>query len=234
VSRVEALLDALRTHGPRLVHVSSAHADGKRRSSAVWKAQQKLFRSVHPYFAIKQQTEARIRAAMAAGLEATIVRPTACLGPWDIKRREDCWIPKLIAGEVPGILSHRLNIIDTRDLAIAVRAAVEGECIGETMLLAGHNTTTEHLVAQLCDAAGVVAPRLRMPAELSVLPLLWIETLWATVGSASPLPSLVPALLCEQEWVDQSRAANRLGVRPRPLQTTAHDTVAWYQSMAYC
>jgi len=232
--RVGRLIEAAMRHDAALIHLSSAYTEARSASGTLWSVQQKLFRALHPYFAIKRLTEDRIREAMDAGLAATILRPTACIGPWDVKRREDCWIPKLVNGEIPGILSHRVNVIDTRDVARAVRGAIASGDRGATFTVVGHNTTSEHLIGQLCEAAGVHAPGVRIPAELSVLPLLWIEALWAGIGSVSPLPALVPALLCEQTWLDADGSGPSLGIVPRPLHETASDTVSWYRAIAYC
>jgi dihydroflavonol-4-reductase len=233
-SRVERLISALDRHSARLIYVSSAHTDPSRKPGSLWGWQRRLARAVYPYFAIKRLTEDRVVAAMRAGLRATIFRPTACLGPWDIKPRNDCWIPKLLKGEIPGILSHRVNVLDTRDLAAAIAAAVDGTGNGETILLSGHNTTTDEVIEQLCASGDVPVPAVRIPAEISVIPLLWVEALWAMIGTASPLPSLVPALLCEQTWLEASEFQSKLGIGPRPLEETASDTVTWYRSLGYC
>ena len=58
--------------------------------------------------------------------------------------------------------------------------------------------------------------------------------MWATIGKPSPLPSLVSALLCEQQWLEPDPVLESLGVRSRPLSETTRDTVAWYRGLGYC
>lgn len=151
-----------------------------------------------------------------------------------MKPREQCWIPKLLCGEVPAVLRHRINVLDTRDLAAAVAIAIEENVNTETLVVAGHNTTTDELLKILCHSARVAAPRVDIPAALSIVPLLWAEMAWATIGSPSPLPSLVPALLCEQRWIEPGCHENLMQINPRPLADTARDTVAWYRNLGYC
>jgi dihydroflavonol-4-reductase len=234
VRRTERLISSLLRHNTKFLYVSSSLIEAAQDSRPLPSLQSTVVRSMYPYFTIKRLIEERIHAATEEGLQAIIVRPTSCVGPWDIKPREMCWIPKLLRGEIPATLRHKINVIDTRDLAAAVAAALDNAAYGETITLSGHNTTTDALLAQLCNSGNVQSPQWGIPAALSIAPLLWIEVLWATIGSTSPLPSLVPTLLCEQRWVETSAAQDNLGVNLRPLAETARDTVSWYQKLGYC
>jgi dihydroflavonol-4-reductase len=232
--RSERLTRSLLRHGTRLVYVSSSLTEPAAEPVSLASLQSRVVRKLYPYFRIKRLIEDRIADAVEEGMHATVVRPTTCIGPWDAKPRDLCWIPKLIEGEVPGTLRHKINVIDTRDLAVAIALLVDGTADGETITLAGHNSTTDELTARLCEAGGVPAPQWGMPAAFGIVPLIWAEAMWAAIGSASPLPSLVPALLCEQRWVEPDPIQRQLGLSLRPLAETARDTVAWYRSRGYC
>ena len=169
-----------------------------------------------------------------SGLRAVILRPTSCVGPWDVKPRELCWIPKLLCGEIPAVLRHKINVVDTRDLACALATVLEGDHNRQKITVSGHNTTTDELLAQLCKSGDVAAPRWGFPAAFSIVPLLWAEAMWAGIGSTSPLPSLVSALLCEQRWVEPGGAQHQLNITIRPLADTVRDTVRWYRDIGYC
>ena len=163
-----------------------------------------------------------------------IVRPTVCLGPWDIKPRELCWIPALIEGRILVTPQQRLNVIDTRDLANTVVTALEHEYDGSPIAATGHNTTVEKLFALVCEEAGIAPPVWKIPATLSVLPSLWAELAWAAVSRPSPIPSLVPLLLSQQDWIDAPEGQTEIGTLPRPLHETTGDAVRWYRSIGYC
>jgi dihydroflavonol-4-reductase len=232
--RTERLLTCVLKNNAALVYVSSSVTEPKKDDTSLSSLQSKAVRRFYPYFKIKKHIEKRIRASVADGLGAIVVRPTTCIGPWDARPREMCWIPKLLSAEIPATLRHKINVVDTRDLAATIASAVESGIRGQTVIASGHNTTTDELMGQLCESAGVAAPQWGMPAEMSVLPLMWTELLWATIGKPSPLPSLVSALLCEQQWLEPDPMLKSLGILPRPLADTARDTVAWYRGLGYC
>jgi dihydroflavonol-4-reductase len=234
VRRTDRMIRALCGNDTLLVYISTAVLEPADEPASFSSLQSKLLRKVYPYFAVKRTIEDGVLDATSKGLRAVVVRPTTCLGPWDIKPRVMCWIPKLLCGEIPASLRHKINIMDTRDLAGAVATILETGIQGGTITMSGHNTTTDALLAKLCESGGVSAPRWGIPAALAIAPLLWTEVLWATVGSVSPLPSLVPTLLCEQRWVHMSTAQEELGVKLRSLAETAYDTVSWYRRLGYC
>lgn len=230
--RARDLVAAVSKHGCRLVHVSSQAAqpgDGKRRET-----RRRVNRLLHPYFAQKKAFEERLLAACEQGVDALVVSPTVCLGPWDVKERESCWVPALLNGDIAVTPEQRLNVIDTRDVAAAVVSLMEGSRVGGPINLSGHNTTTSELFSELCDAAGRQNPRFRMPALASAVPAVVSELALAALGQQSPIPAIVPMLLSEQDWTDPGEEQASLGARPRPLRDTARDTVNWYRRLGYC
>src|SRR5512133_1849186 len=98
--------------------------------------------------------EAMVLEAARGGLRAAILNPTACMGPWDRRPRELCVVPLLVTRQMPAMVARVVNVIDVRDVAAAVRAALEQHRFGAPIPLAGHNTTTDALAARVCDLAG--------------------------------------------------------------------------------
>ena len=233
-TRTERLVKYLLLHRVRFIYVSSSLAETPNDHSSLMSLQSKVVRKFYPYFRVKKLIEKRIHEAMAEGLQATIVRPTSCIGPWDAKPREMCWIPKLVGREIPATLKHDINVLDTRDLALAIGAAEKAGIDGKTITICGHNTTTGQVMTELCHAGEVEAPFLEIPAAMSIAPLAWTEMMWATLGRPSPLPSLIPALLCEQRWREPGAEQKQMGIELRSLSKTAHDTVDWYRELGYC
>ena len=145
--RTERLLGGILKNQAALVYVSSSVTEPKKDARSLAALQSKAIRRFYPYFRIKKYIEARITEAAADGLRAAIVRPTSCIGPWDARPREMCWIPKLLCREIPATLRHRINVVDTRDLAATIASAAEQETYGRTVTASGHNTTTDELMA---------------------------------------------------------------------------------------
>ena len=232
--RTDALISSLQRHDAKLVQVSTLLAQPTDPGPGLSGLQRRMMRVIHPYFLIKSAIERRLLQVMAETPGIMIVQPSACLGPYEVKPREQCLVPKLASGEVLVAISHNMNVIDTRDLARGIAAAMENGCYGQTLRLTGHNTSVDEMLSEIETISGAAAPRLRYPAALGVLPSYWAELMWATVGRPSPLPSLLPTLICEQSWIKTGDEQQALGIVPRPLDETMRDTIRWYQGLGYC
>lgn len=231
--RTRLLLDTVHRHNARLVYVSSFTTLLRPREGlGGWRDQ--LVRALHPYFAVKTLIETQVREAAQHGLPAVIVNPTMCLGPWDMRERHLCFVPQLLCGEIPVAVQHILNVIDVRDVATGIVAALKAERYGEPILLSGHNISTEALFAWVCAIGKVQPPRFFAPATLSLWASYWTEVALGLMGQRAPLPSLAVMLACEHEWMTPGVAQHDLGLTPRPLSETLLDTVAWYRGLRYC
>jgi nucleoside-diphosphate-sugar epimerase len=231
-ARTDRLLAALRGRDLGFVYIGTL-TTRQRSGRGFFDVQSEWARRIHPYFAIKELVEAKIADADAHGLHAIIVRPTVCIGPWDVKAREQCWMPALIDGRFAITPQHRVNLIDTRDVAKNVAGAIQHGYYGRPLTVAGHNTTVDALFSLVCESAAVTRPLWKMPAAFGVLPALWGELAWGAVGRKSPLPALLPMLICEQEWSEPGAEQRELGGAPRPLLDTVRDTLAWYRRIGY-
>ena len=225
-ARTAALVRSVREHGAALVYVGTPRSLAGGAASA---AQSRFVRRLQPYFEVKQVIERHVLEAANGGLRTIFLRPSACFGPWDIKPRAQCWLPALVRSEIPVVLEHRVNVVDTRDVADALLPALRGVEYGAEIRVRGHNTSVADLFALVCELADVRPPRWSVPAVIGILPALSAEFGWALIGRPSPLPSLVPMLLCEQEW-EESAPPRTL----RPLKETARAAIDWYRKIGYC
>lgn len=233
--RTHALLAAVRQHACRLAYVGSFTTLNRRRDP-LQRLQAGVIRRLHPYFEVKRQTEDALLAEARRGVPIALVNPTVCIGPWDIKRREQCLIPQLLSAELAAFIEHELNVIDVRDVAAALRAAVDAEHFGEAIALAGHNVTTGSLATRICQIgqASVPAPRLRLPPRGTLALALAAEATLGLARRASPSPSLATMLVNECYWTAPGTAQRGLGVWPRPLSVTLADAIDWYRRLGYC
>lgn len=242
VRRTRSLVEAVERHGARLALISSFTTlpDGPR---GLGDLSARALRRLHPYFAVKEAVESQVRDAVAAGLPAVLVHPTLCLGPWDLKPRELCFVPQLLSGEIPVALDHLVNVVDVREVATALVGAVETERWGEPIRVAGHNVTLAHLYRWICELEGVEPPRWRVPADLLVAPAYAAEGLLSLLdragpgssgSSPGPWPALVLMLLAQHHWQSPSTAQHDLGAAPRSLSATLVDTIEWYRRLGYC
>jgi dihydroflavonol-4-reductase len=232
-ARMDLIIDAVRRHRARLLHISS-FATLPDRARGFLRMQRALMRDSHPYFAAKSAMEARVLDAARGGLHAAVINPTLCLGPWDQKLRERCFVARLLAGEAPVSISQVVNVVDVRDVARLAVAATSGARHGEPIAVVGHNLPLHMLCGWLCEMAGVAAPKTIAPAPFSVAAAWWSEAAFGALGRRPPLPALAAILTAMHDARDPSPLQLDLGSAPRPLSATLADTLAWYRSIAYC
>ena len=231
--RTAGIIEAVRRRDARLAYVST-FTTLPERSTGLERMQREWIRRSHPYFAVKQEIEGAILAAARSGLRATVVNPTLCLGPWDLKPREYCFVARLLSGEAPVAVTHVVNVIDVREVAAGVAAALAAERYGEPIALTGHNLSVEALARWLCEIAGVAPPRLVAPVTLTAIASYWSELALGAAGLRAPLPAIAPLLTMMHDAFDAGRAQGELGITPRALSATLRDTVAWYRQIGYC
>ena len=236
--RTRALLDAVSQHDAHLLLISSFVT--LPRTLHPWKQMRsRMVRATHPYFAVKERIEALVFDATGAGLRATVINPTVCLGPWDMKPSEFCLIPQLLRGRVLASTTTAINVVDVRDVAQTAVAALESaaqDAAGPArpIPVSGHNIRSSDLVAEICRQGGVAAPSWRAPVALGMAMAYWAEAALALSGRPSPYPALVPLLLGECYPMSLSPEQRALGVTPLPLEQTLLESIEWYQSIGYC
>jgi dihydroflavonol-4-reductase len=225
--RAGALVDAIARHRARLVHVGSfvtrlgVDERGRPREPG-----QRLDSHLHPYFEAKRAGEAVLAALANDGAPITIVHPTTCMGPWDSRPRAMCLVPRVIAGQVPAVPAHIINVVDVRDVARAAIVAAEDGHRGEPLRITGHNVGIPELCDLIREHAGA-PPRaaVRFPAG-AARAVAWAVELAAPT---SP-PLLLPTLLAlRQTSLPVSARQRALGAAPRPLSATLRDAIAWYR-----
>jgi nucleoside-diphosphate-sugar epimerase len=148
-----------------------------------------MMRLAHPYFEVKELIESKVLEASRRGLPVVIANPTYCLGPWDLHDRQLCTIPLLLRGEIPSSITQRLNVIDVRDVAAAIGAALDAEYYGTPIQMSGHDISTEDLYSLICELGRVTRPRISTAATLAVAGAYAMELMLGAVGEKTPLPS---------------------------------------------
>jgi dihydroflavonol-4-reductase len=231
-SRMDTVLQTAARHGASLAYVSS-FTTVARSPHVVEAAQSRALRLIHPYCEIKRAMECRVLAAVENGLNAVIVNPTICLGPWDPKSWEFCLIPLILRGVLPATTDHAVNVIDVRDVASATMMAFEQQRFGEPILLTGHNTTDYGLVDAVCRIGCVRPPPLRVPAHLAAFVSYGNELLYSLGVPMVPYPCLGLLLLLEQQWQAPGRRQRDIGLHLRPLSRTLTDAIDWYRDVGY-
>lgn len=233
VQRTLNLLEAVFKYRARLVSIGSFATIASPRKG-LDALQYEMMRLAHPYFAVKEAIEAETIAATRNGIKAVLLNPTMCLGPWDLRRRDFCVIPRLLHGEVPAMTDQILNLIDVRDVADAVIAALETEKYGDPIPLTGHNISVDMLFSWICEIGEVRPPRTYIPASLAVAGSYWAELALGLLGQRTPLPSVFLMLASAFDCPAPDRRQLELGLALRPMYQTILDAIEWYRLIGYC
>jgi 2'-hydroxyisoflavone reductase len=172
------------------------------------------------YGALKADCEDVVRDRFP---DAFIPRPGLIVGPWDPTGRFTYWPQRLAAGgEVlaPAPPAARFQVIDARDLAAWIVDAAESSLAG-TFNAVGRPTARGEALETIGRVAGAGAELVWVdPAFLAAHEVgEWMELpLWLHSPEYASMLSVDPA------------PAFAAGLRARPLEETARDTLAWVQA----
>jgi dihydroflavonol-4-reductase len=216
--------------GKRLVHVSSIHAFSARPAGEpVDESRGPAEPNAPAYDRSKAAGEVVVREAIARGLDAVIVNPTAIIGPYDFRpSRMGEVMLDLYHRRMAGLVAGGFDWVDVRDVAASVIAAVDRGERGENYLLPGAWHSVVDLAERIEALTGKRRPRFVSPMWLArgAAPF---AVGWARLRKTRPLftPTSLVALRNHQQ-VSGERAQRVLGHSVRPLDDTLRETFAWF------
>lgn len=184
------------------------------------------------YFESKWAMEAELWRAIAKGLPAVIVNPTAVFGPWDVKPATGEILLNLAKGYFPIWLDLDVNVVDARDVGQGQVLAAERGRLGHRYILGGENLSLREALNVAAQEAGVRPPRWQAKLGL-VKGMVSIGEALGRVPLIQPLP--LEHFKTLQEWraLDCSKAHHELGLEPRPFRDTIRDTLDWFKEYGY-
>ncbi len=184
------------------------------------------------YFRSKVEGDAAIRAWQPSrGMEVVEVLPGWMWGPGDAAPTSAGQVAlDFLARRIPAIVDGGSCVVDARDVAAAMIAAVERGRAGEKYIVGGAYVTMEDILHGLERVSGVPAPRFRMP-HLALMAFAWLgEALARLTGAKVLITREGVRVLHARIRLDSSKAARELGARFRPIDETLRDVVAWYRA----
>ena len=204
----------------RLVHVSSPSvAHGGSALVGVGAGPADPQRARGHYARSKAVAETAALAADSAELAVLVVRPHLVWGPGDTQLVERV-VERARAGRLP-VIGSGAALIDTTyvDNAVdALVAAVDVPAHGEALVVSnGEPRPVAEVIARLCRAAGVPAPRRRVPVGVAWAAGAAVEAVWAATQrrDTPPLTRFLTGQLSTAHWFDQRRTRAVLRWSPR-------------------
>ncbi|WP_228001573.1 NAD-dependent epimerase/dehydratase family protein [Nocardia australiensis] len=217
----------------RMVHASSIHAFNQ--YSCGGSIDETSPRSTDPslpvYDRSKWSGEIELRKVIDKGLDAVICNPTGVFGPVDHSTplsRINRTLKDAARGRVPAMIGGGFDLVDVRDVAQGLIQASEGGRTGENYLLGGSMITMVDLCHLAASHGGKKGPKFSISPRLvgGLIPVL--EPIGKMLGtdilSRAALGALVSAPL-----VDHGKAERELGYRPRHIDDTVSDLVAFFE-----
>ena len=238
VQGTAALVEAARAAGVgRFVQVSSpsvAHA-GRPLSGAGADPADPASARGH-YSRTKAESELLALAADSADLAVLAVRPHLVWGPGDTQLVARL-VSRARSGRLP-VLGDGAALIDTTyvdDAASALVAAVDAcgpRAHGEALVVSGGDPRpVAEILERVCRAAGVPAPKRRVPVPLALVAGSVVDRVWAATRRTDtpPLTRFLAEQLSTAHWFDQRHTRAVLRWEPAVgIEAGFERLAAWY------
>ncbi len=164
------------------------------------------------------------------GLPLAVIRPTAVIGPGDIHLSPPgMLIRAFLERRISVYYDAGINVVDSRDVALAHVSALERRCAGTTFIAGGHNIRLSELFEELSSASGLPAPGSTV-GYAAALAAAAFRAATSFITRQHPGITVSGIRTVRHPWFfDTSRARSELGLRPRPLAETVRDAVEWHK-----
>ncbi len=221
-----------RVGGIRLVYASSIYALREPRNGIYIDEMQPFdpLESRGSYDRSKARASLEVQQAVASGLDAVIVCPTAVTGPYDFHDSEAGRAIRLYMR--PGLkfyVDGAYDFIDVRDVAEGFMLAAKRGRRGETYILGGDRLTLREVAQTVWNVAqgwhaGVEVPVWLAYAVANLMPL------YSEITGTRPLFTRYSLdAICSNSHISHNKASRELGFQPRPARQALVDAVRWFQ-----
>lgn len=218
----------------RLLHCSSIHAlrPNDDRSIVDENRPLSLHPEAFPYDRSKAQGHTVVLEAIEQGLDAVIVHPTACIGPYDYGLSSTSGgLVDFVRGKIPAMPNGGFDFVDTRDVVNGMVAAMEKGRTGENYLLGGHYYNMTELCNILAEVVGCNPPKFTIP--------MWVMRAFAAIlrlkpqrpGEIAVVTRFTVDSIINYREVSHEKAVKELGYSARPIEETLRDTFAWFDEV---
>lgn len=215
---------ALKAGIDRLAHTSSmaafgrpAEPDGLIDETTPW--QGGSHRSA--YARSKRRGELEVHRGIAEGLDATIVNPSLVFGVGEGDTNTRRIVEVVRSGWLPAVPPGETNVVDVRDVARGLRAAMQKGETGRRYFLGSENLSWKALAGALAEAFDVPTPRRTVPSWLLSIGGAVAEGV-STLTRTRPLLTRSTARTAARSYrYDNRRARRELDCTFRPFKETA-------------
>lgn len=190
---------------------------------------------IGPYKQSKYLAEQEVlKLVKEQGLPATIVYPSAPVGPGDIKPTPTGQtILDAAAGRMPAYVNTGLNVVHVDDVAKGHLLAMEKGSAGDRFILGERNMTLKEILVEVAHLTGRKPPKICLPHNL-ILPIAYFTETWARLtGGSTQITVDGVNLSRKMMFFSCDKAREQLGYSPRPGLEAIADAVAWFKDQGY-
>jgi dihydroflavonol-4-reductase len=234
---VHVLRGALEAGARRVLHTSTESILTRAKQATPIAEDQDVPASdvIGPYCRSKFRAERFAFHLARSGAPVVVVNPTLPVGPGDRGRSPptqmmlDC-----CRGKRSAYLDAELNMIDARDIAAGMVAALERGRTGVRYLLGSENWSIHRVFSHVAKLVGAAEPRWRVPYPLALTAAYVSEFIADTITGRIPAATVTGVKLTRRRMhFDASRSLAELGISPRPVANSIAETIAWFRAMKW-
>ena len=158
-------------------------------------------------------------------LPVVIVNPSLLLGPGDDRSSSTGDIALFLEGQIMAVPSGGLNLVDARDAAAGLIAAMKRGRPGERYILGGPNWTFREWIARTAQLSGRKAPSLQPPLWAALWSGRILRRVLPLVGKSFKLDDASIKMSAMFWYCDSSKARRELGFTTRDPMITLRETI---------
>lgn len=234
---VNVLEEALAAGARRVLHTSTESILTRaRQTTPIAEDQPVTVRdAVGPYCRSKFLAERHALRLARGGAPVVVVNPTLPVGPGDLGRSPPTqMILDFCRGRRNEYLDADLNLIDVRDVADGMVRAMRHGQPGRRYLLGHENLSIREVFSILARLMGLPEPRWKVPYPVALAAAYVSEFVADVVTHRMPVATITGVKLTRRTMhFDAQRSLEELGLRPRPVEQSLGDAVAWFRQMKW-
>ena len=190
---------------------------------------------VGPYCRSKLKGEQEAFRLADAGAPVIVVCPTLPVGPGDHHLTPPSRMTLAFCqGKLPAYLDCEFNMVDVRDVATGMRAAMTVGSPGMRYLLGGVNLRLIEWLMILGRLVGRKAPRWEVPYPVALLAAYANEWVADHVTGRMPLATVTGVKLTRYSMHFEAEQSRKdLGLVSRDVEESARDAIAWFRQKGW-
>lgn len=231
------LNSALRAGAERVLHTSteSILAGKLDRGQTIEKLRINGEKMIGPYCRSKLAGEKEAFRLADGGAPVIVACPTLPIGPGDHHLTPPSRMTLAFCqGKLPAYLDCEFNMVDARDIATGMRAAMEVGQPGVRYLLGGRNLRLIDWLTIVGRLVGRKAPRWQVPYPAALLVAYASEWLADHFTGQMPLATITGVRLTRRSMhFDAEQSRQCLGLQARAVEESARDAIAWFRQKGW-